>query len=53
MSTDASTPTDDEEKRSLRDLCESISEDEEYSDDVRFLADGLLDAIKRGDVDAT
>lgn len=37
----------------LDELCEEILEDDEFSDEVQRLAEGLLEAVEEGRLDAT
>lgn len=50
MSTGADTPEEDDD-RSLDEICESIVENDDISEDVRYIASGLLESIENGDLD--
>ncbi|MFB6085559.1 MAG: hypothetical protein ABEJ84_01920 [Halodesulfurarchaeum sp.] len=52
MSTQSDTAKE-ESDRSLEDLCRSIEENDAFSEDVRLLASGLLEAIENGDIDVS
>ena len=52
MSTQSDTESDDEDDRSLEELCRSISANDDYSEEIRQLTRGLLESIENGDIDA-
>lgn len=51
MSVDRAAQSDDPENASLEELSRRIKNDEAYSDDVRELAEVILEGIQEGRID--
>lgn len=53
MSTHADTADEDAEDRDLAELCRRIKANDEVSEEVKLIADTILEDIREGRIDAT